>query len=467
MTGKSKFERFLARHPHPHPALGARPALARRHFFSLAAAGLTGSWLARPAAAQQVRIHDHASVETIGRARNVLFILLSGAPSHIDTFDFKQTPDTPLELLKPEADSGVVWPVGLLPRLGTLRNRFAIVRSMRSWALVHGLAQTWAQIGRSPVAALGNIAPNIGSIVAVEKEAQRSAGQFFPGFIALNSASAPGEGYLSSAYAPFRVTPAAGGLRNTTNPDDATGAGRFAAREALLASLDGPLRANSPYGTRLEDMDAFYKAARGLMYNPVVNQAFTFTTLESAAYGNSAFGNACLVARKILALNQGTRFVQITFGGWDHHTQIYAANNLPRLARMLDEGLAQLLTELDSSGLLQETLVVMAGEFGRTTGALSAALGRDHWLQHFAVLAGAGVRGGRVLGATDATGKEVREAGWSRNREVRAEDLEATIYSALGINWTRVRYDDPFGRGFSYVPYSEADLYGPLHELWA
>ena len=96
---------------------------------------------------------------------------------------------------------------------------FAIVRSMRSHALVHSLAQTWTQIGRNPAAALGNIAPNIGSIVAIEKDKERQPGQIFPAFLALNSNGAVGPGYLPATYAPFKVTPAAGGIANTTNPD--------------------------------------------------------------------------------------------------------------------------------------------------------------------------------------------------------------------------------------------------------
>ena len=133
---------------------------------------------------------------------------------------------------------------------------------------------------------------------------------------------------------------------------------------------------------------------------------------------------------------------------------------------MLDDGVSQLLAELKASGLLDETLVVMMGEFGRTVGPLTAAEGRDHWMQQSVLFAGAGVKGGRVIGSTTADGREVADPGWSRKREVRPEDVEATIYSALGINWTRVRYDDPFGRGFYYVPSSDADLYGPVNELW-
>jgi uncharacterized protein (DUF1501 family) len=109
----------------------------------------------------------------------------------------------------------------------------------------------------------------------------------------------------------------------------------------------------------------------------------------------------------------------------------------------------------------------MAGEFGRTVGQLSAAQGRDHYVQQFAFLAGAGIKGGRAIGSTNSLGSATSDFGWSRQRDVRPEDIEATIYSAMGINYTSVRYDDPFNRGFEYVPYGQEDLYGPVNELWA
>jgi len=104
----------------------------------------------------------------------VIFILLAGAPSHTDTFDFKNIDGVTPTTFKPTTVNGVLWPAGLLPKLGQMTDDFAVVRSMRAHAVVHSLSQTWVQIGRNPTAALGNIAPNIGSIVAIEKEKERS-----------------------------------------------------------------------------------------------------------------------------------------------------------------------------------------------------------------------------------------------------------------------------------------------------
>jgi len=136
-------------------------------------------------------------------------------------------------------------------------------------------------------------------------------------------------------------------------------------------------------------------------------------------------------------------------------------------AKILDDALSTLLGDLKSAGLLDSTLVVMAGEFGRTVGPVTAALGRDHWPQQFAFLAGGGVKGGSIVGSTDKTGADVVDYGWSQNRYVYAEDIEATIYSAVGIDWTTVRHDDPFGRGFEYVPKTGPFPFMPVHELWA
>ena len=462
MTEQEKFERFLKRHPHDRQAFYARPHWTRRRFFQVAGAGIGGAFLAeRYAKAAEV---TSAGAPTRNTARNVIFILLAGAPSHIDTFDFKNVDGVTPASFAPETVNGVAWPTGLLPNLGQQLSDFAVVRSMRSHALVHSLAQTWTQIGRNPAAALGNIAPNIGSVVAIEKDKERKPGQVFPTFVALNSAGAAGGGYLPAAYAPFKVVPATAGIANTTNPD---GQARFAGRWDLMHSLDDGLRLNSPDGKPMEDYNDFYAAAQGLMYNPVVNQAFGFAAADSARYGSTSLGNACLVAYQALKADQGTRFIQITSNdGWDMHSSIYSANALPLKGKLLDNAVSALLNDLKASGLFDATMVVMAGEFGRTVGRLSAAGGRDHWPQQFAFFAGGGVRGGTIIGATNDSGSDTADFGWSRQRYVFPEDIEATIYSAMGIDWTTVRHDDPLGRGFEYVPFSGQDLYGPVNELW-
>jgi len=470
MEESHRLKRFFERHPHHRQTFFSRPYVSRRQFFEVLGAGITGSYLLPGLADAQVAETTSAGVTTQNKAKNVIFILLAGAISHTDTFDFKMVNGVTPSDFNPTMMNGINWPMGLLPKTGDLLSDLAIVRSMQAHALVHSLAQHWTQIGRNPAAALGNIAPNIGSVVAIEKY---QPGQLFPPFLALNSNACVGSGYLSAQYAPFKITPATTGLPNTSNPNDTTGAkgGRFDQMYTGLQTLDAGLRANSPYGKSLDDYTQFYDAARRMMYDDRVKTAFSYASADSNRYGNSGFGNACLVAKQVLAANQGTRFILITSNGWDMHQDIYGqtnpnGNNLYTLGMSLDNGYSALISDLKSSALLDQTLVVMVGEFGRTVGPLSAAGGRDHWLQQSAVFAGAGIKGGRTIGSTTADGATTADPGWSRKRPVNAEDIEATVYSAMGIDWTTLRKDDPFGRGFEYVPYSDQDLYGPVNELW-
>lgn len=466
---QEKFEKLMAQDPTARrPAYFRRPHWTRRNFFQVLGAGVAGSYLVKEARAE---VCSSQNVTPQNTAKNVIFILLAGAPSHVDTFDFKMTDGVTPAAANPATINGILWPTGILPKLGTMTKDFAIVRSIKAHALVHGLAQTWTQIGRNPAAALGNIAPNIGSIVALEKTAERLPSHVLPTFLALNSDNGVGAGYLDAKFAPFKVNPNAAGLPNTQN---SFGQGRWQEMFAALRSEDNVLRVNSPLGKPAEDMDGFYNAASGLMYNPAVQNVFTFSAADSQRYGNTAFGNSLLVAKQALTANQGTRFVQVTVGGWDMHVNIYGpngnvtqGNNIFTLGKTLDNAMGALLGDLKGAGLLDETLVVAVGEFGRTP-RVTAAAGRDHYPNQFALFAGGGVKGGKVIGATNADGSSITDFGWSQNREVNTEDIEATIYSAMGINWTNICYNDPFGRGFEYVPQSSGLNYWlPINELFS
>ena len=331
---QEKATQFFNRNGWTYKTFFNRPHWTRRRFFEVIGAGVTGSYLAeRYARAAEVTASGATTKNT---ARNAIFILLAGAPSHTDTFDLKMVSGTTPTSFAPETINGILFPTGLLPNLANHVTDFALVRSMQSHALVHSLAQTWTQIGRNPAAALGNIAPNIGSVVAIEKDPQRQPGQVFPAFLALNSGGGVTQGYFPAVYAPFKVTPAAGGIANVTNPDGQT---TFNNRWKLMHTLDDPLRINSPYGQPLSDYNDFYTSAEQMMYNPAVNTAFSFTSADSVRYGSSSTGNACLVAMQVLKANQGTRFVQITSNdGWDMHQNIYSAGNLPAKGKILDNG---------------------------------------------------------------------------------------------------------------------------------
>lgn len=453
--------------PHSNSPLWDGPGFSRRQFFRISGTALSGYYFSR--VTRPLEVKAAANVATQGTAKYCLFVFLNGGPSHIDTFDLKEGSWTPSNFA-PTSYGDIRFPQGLMPKLAENLDKLAIVRSVQSWAAVHQLAQVWAQIARNPTAAMGKIAPNIGAVVALEKEKK---GSKLPGFMALNSNNPVGPGYLQSRYAPFSVTTNPNGLAGSTHPD---GQMRFNTRIQLLNSLDGALRSESPIGREGDDMGGFYEQARGLMYNQEVDAVFRFTTDERTKYGTTAFGDACIVARNILKANVGTSFIQIQLGGWDNHSNIYGANAGVYLRCLqLDNGLSQLLRDLaDTPGptagktLLDETLIVVMGEFGRTVGNLNNQGGRDHFLQQFVVFAGGGTRGGRVIGETNATGGYTLDPGWERNRPVRAEDIAATIYSALGIDWTTVRYDDPFKRGFEYVPFAASnDAYGPVNAIFA
>ena len=458
-----KNSKLASTYPSHHIPFFARPHVSRRNFFGLAAAGVTGGMLSSTHLNAQVV--KAPSVTLKNSAKNVVFVLLTGAPSHTDTFDLKMVDGTTPKTFNPATINGMLWNTGVFPKLANAVPDLAVIRSVRSWNLQHTLGQMWVQIGRNPGAVLGAVAPNIGSLIAIEKVNERSKGQVFPGFLSFNNSQVIGSGFLSSAYEPFKTVPTANGLPNTTNPD---GAGRLDDKYNLLMSLDSNLRVDSPYGEGPGDYGDFYNAARGLMYNPVVSKAFSYSPTDSARYGSTGFGNSLLVSKQVLEADQGTRYIQVTLGGWDMHTNIYAANgtSIFSMGKQLDDGLSEFIKDLKANGRFNDTLIVVMGEFGRTVGAITAAGGRDHFLQQFCIMAGGGIKGGQVIGSTDARGGATLDPGWSEQRDVRAEDIEATIYSAMGVNYLSIRYDDPFKRGFEYVPGGNDGVYKPINELW-
>jgi hypothetical protein len=435
------------------------PHIGRRMFFRHMATAMSGYFLlpSRP-----MGTIAKAAVTPIGTAKNCIFILLTGAPSHTDTFDLKVGSWTPA-YFNPTSFGDLRFPQGLMPNIANQLDSIAVVRTVRAWAIAHGLAQTWVQIGRNPVSGLSKIAPHIGSVVAMELGGNPND-RTLPAFISLNAGDGPGAGYFPSSDAPFYVSPNGGGLTNTTF---STGQAAFQNRYNLKLDLDAELQSDPQLGPATDEVLQMGLEARRLMYNNSVTQVFNFDQATRNSYGNSGFGNACITARNLLRANLGTRFVQISFGSWDHHVNIYAPNTtLQLMTRQFDAGLGQLIADLKQDGTLDQTLIVAMGEFGRTVGPLNQNNGRDHHPQQSALFAGAGVRGMRAIGSTDSTGGIIADPGWSQQREVKPEDIEATIYSALGIDWTTVRHDDPLNRGFEYVPTNESYAFAPINELW-
>jgi hypothetical protein len=429
-----------------------RREIGRRLFFRHAGAAVGGYFLlpSRP-----MEVVARASVSPMGTAKNCIFIFLSGGASHTDTFDLKPGPWLPASF-NPTHYHDVLFPQGLMPRLAEHVQSLAFVRSVRAWAAVHELSRNWIQIARNPISGTAKLAPHVGSIVALELGDRTERGGL-PAFVSLNAGGGPGEGYFPPECGPFHVS--LGG-----------GPTAFERRYRRLPEIDAESGAGWDEAPEVQGMAAYNLAARTLMYNSGADRVFTFDRNERVRYGNTAFGNACVTARNLLRAGMGTRFVQITLGGWDSHAAIYSAlnpANAGSLARQFDTGLGTLISDLKSDGLFDQTLIVALGEFGRTVGALNSLAGRDHHLQQAVLMAGAKIRGRRAIGSTDTQGGNTAEPGWPRDRDIRPEDIDATIYSALGINWATVRRDDPLGRGFEYVPFAASqDLYGPVHELW-
>ena len=449
-----------------------RPFLDRRLFFKVAASGIAGTMISPLELFP--RGQSSNPVNILGTARNCIFILLHGAPSQVDTFDLKVGPWTPSNFA-PTTVNGLDWPGGLLPQIGAQisLNRVAVVRSCQAPALIHSLQQTWTQTGRSPSSPSGLIAPNVGTVVALEKEPERQSNQPVPGFLSLSGGvTTSGAGYFPGRYAPFKFLPPNNGnglldIRPAQN--EATFKGGY----EILRALDGPLVRDIPISPRFEETFDFYSAARAMMFDDRVTTAFQFTSADSLRYGQSSFGQQCLTAFNVLKANLGVRYIQINNQGWDHHSEIYTGQfGLPWFTRYLDAGLATLLNDLAATPgtrgtLLDETLIVVRGEFGRVVGPLNALGGRDHYFNYSALLAGGGVRGGRAIGKTTPDGAHVDIPGWSLNRPIYHEDFAATIYSALGIDYRTTRHDDPLGIGFQYVADTATRYVGePIVELF-
>ena len=446
---------------------------SRRRFLKIAGTGIVASYFADVLSPSILEARTIApNVALRNTARNCIFIFLGGAPSNIDTWDLKEGAWTPSDFAPTDFDGGNLrFPQGLMPKTAEHLDRIALVRSGLAWAAVHPLGSVWAQIARNPTGATGAIAPHIGAVVSLESQVSRTVNDVLPGFIALNSSGIPSSGYLPATYAPFPVTPAASGLATISHPD---GAARFTDRWNFLHQLD-LARTTGALGKVTLDADEFYTQSKALMDAPGINALFSFSTDEHNRYGASSFGDGLIIARNLVNARRGTRFVQVTFGGWDHHSNIYAKTGASLYSQVasFDPAFGALLTDLGTmsgatpgKSLLDETLVLIVSEFGRTVGVLNNQAGRDHNLRMTTVWAGGGIRGGQVIGKTDPTGANVADYGWSQNRDVRPEDVTATMYSALGIDYTTVRHDDPLNRGFEYVPFAKDGTYKPVEELF-
>lgn len=480
-----------------------KAALTRREILQIGGVGVVGASLLP--IFRSTKVLAQATVTPLNTADACIFIALRGAISHMDTFSVKEGAWTPGDW-DIQTRGNITLSNLLFPNLLGQANRFSVIHSVQPWVPVHEVGQYWNDVGMDFNAALAPERPAVGAVMAMEFQPTRSAEDVFPGFISLVGNPVARNGFLNGLVAPFSVVNggpagtgrliAPTGLPSLTHP---RGQAVFENFYSDLLTLDAPQRSgNPPWGKPVQDYNDFYTAARNMLYNDYVSAAFGYADAERAAYGSTTFGDACIVARNLLTGNRGTRFIHISFGGWDHHDNVYARlrgegppRNFPPLGRVVDQGVAALLNDLantphptrPNTNLLDRTLIVMMGEFGRTppsrygpTG-LNGTDGRDHYQNvQCCLVAGGGVQGGRNIGVLNADGSTITNPGWDYGTaaargpagiNVRMEDIVVTMYSALGINWTREILDTPSRRVFQYSPGGPNTVYREIRDLFS
>lgn len=414
-----------------------------------------------------------------GTAKNVIFFELAGALSHVDSFDFKENPATLKEFDVRKTNTGIYVPHALFPRMVNVMEHVAHVRSFVSHEEVHFRGQYYVQAGRQLNVAFATEIPSIGSVVASELEARRRATDTFPTYVSFNlttnQVGAMSTGFLPARFSVFDMNPDEA-LQGMTLDQKATEL--LEERWRLLAQLrelnPGRLTGLDKSITGFEDFSA---TAKHLLSDGRWPAAFQIAESDRKRYGNTSVGLSSILARNLLKQDGGTRYIHICHNGWDHHKEIWtrkASTNHYQLISEMDPALASLIGDLATTPspttpgkfLLDETLLVCMGEFGRTPGPLNFQAGRDHHKHVFpAMFAGAGVKGGRVYGASDADGVKCVDTGWAHRQQPRIENVVATIYSALGIDWAKEVRNTPSGRNYVYVDPLGANGFIPTDEL--
>jgi uncharacterized protein (DUF1501 family) len=418
-------------------------------------------------------------VQPRGTARNVLFYEVSGAISHIESFDFKENKGTPKDLDVRKLRDDLYLSHLLFPKLEKHMDKFAMTRSMLSHEEVHFRGQYYQQTGRQLNLAFAREIPAIGSVVAMELEPKRRANDTFPTYMSFylekGAAGALSTGFLPPRFSVVDINPEAAVKGDSM---DQKAVELMEQRWNLLCQLrDAENGALKAYGKEMAGYGDFYEAAHRLLTDSRWPSAFNITKEDKARYGSNPVAVSTILARNMLAADAGTHYIHLCHPGWDHHVQIWdrkAASNHYTLCSELDPALSSLMEDLStmksksdpSKTLLDETLVVVMSEFGRTPGALNNMAGRDHYNHCYpALFAGAGVKAGRILGGTDSEGAKMLDTGWNRKEQPRMENVLATMYSALGIDWSKEIRNTPSGRTYPYVDSLGPNGYIPTDEI--
>jgi hypothetical protein len=424
-----------------------RGRVSRRHLLKVGGIGLLGMSLPRllagPSATRAVR------------ARSVIFLHQFGGPSQHDTLDMK--PDSPAAI-RGEFKPMTTRVLGLsicerLPRLAAVADKFTLVRSLHHQMKNHNSATYYSLTGHAPplddirLRDSLDLLPAYGSIVDRLAPAQAGMPTFvsFP-YVLRDGSITPGQhaSFLGKRHDPFFID------RDPNSPDFRLpelslpanlSLERLESRREVQQLID---RQSSllDFSARARGIDASYEKALTMLTSPRVRRAFDLAEEPPSLrdkYGRTTYGQSCLLARRLVEAR--ARFINVYFasniggqknsGGWDTHG--FGNNPMyPILKNYLipitDQAVPTLLEDLDARGLLDETLVVWMGEFGRSP-RINNMAGRDHWPQCYtALLAGGGVRRGFVFGASDKHGA------YPASNPVRPDDLAATMFHLLGID---------------------------------
>jgi hypothetical protein len=399
---------------------------SRRSFLHVGFCGGIGLSLAQYFRLQsaQADIKNYESKE--GTAKSVIFIFLPGGMAHQESFDPK--PYAPIEYRGPMSSIETSVPGVFINerwvQTAKIMDKITICRSMTHGEAAHERGTHNMFTGYRPSPALSY--PSMGSVVSHEFGPRNNIPQYIciPG----QPNEFAGTGYLSSSFAPFSLgsDPAAGGftVRDLQLPGGVTDE-RFTRRRRALDAVNEHF-VSKEKADSLDAVDTFYQRAYGLISSQQAREAFDLSKEPDALrdeYGRNTAGARMLMARRLI--EAGSRFVTLTYGGWDMHDNIAAGIN--GQVPPLDQAFARLIRDLDERGRLNDTMVCIASEFGRTP-KINGTSGRDHWPKVFSVvLAGGGIKRGFVYGTSNSTASEPED------NPLNVEDWATTIYSCLGI----------------------------------
>ncbi len=386
----------------------------RRSFLRASVSGFLGAMLARQAGESTAWAGD-APARPRPRATSVIVLWMNGGPSHLDTWDPKPGAATggPFKAIKTKNPKLTVCEH--MPRLAATGDRLTVLRGMASKEGNHQRAQYLMHTGYSPNPTV--VHPSLGGWIAKKVGAPPNG---LPPFVSLGGPSY-GAGFLGVQYGPF-VVQRAGELPDDTRAgvDDA----RFGRRLGLLDRMEAGFAARTGQGF-VDDRRAVYGQARRMMSSKDL-AAFDVSSEPAAvrqAYGDTDFGRGCLVARRLV--ESGVKLVEVVLDGWDTHKDNF--NRVKKLLGTLDPAMSALVGDLRHRRLLDTTLVLWMGDFGRTP-RVNGNEGRDHWPHAWnAVMAGGGTRPG-VLGGTDARGEK------AAGKPFGVPDLMATATTLMGID---------------------------------